>query len=86
MIPSEVIACRCGEIVVKSLNGTTKVRSKILLFREGKAIAICKGCGAEMSVPLLIDEESTLLKSRPTRLFIRDNKSLKGRTKGSKTS
>lgn len=50
-IVSQII-CPCNEIIMKSDNGTEKIRSKILLLKEGKAYAVCKSCNREVEVPL----------------------------------
>lgn len=46
------IVCACSEIIAKSDNGTTKIRSKILLVKSDGTYAVCKGCGMEVPVPL----------------------------------
>ena len=62
--------CSCGEALVKSANGTTKVRGKILLFRGGQGYVVCRGCGAERAVPVKIDEVA-IAKALPIpRLFV----------------
>jgi hypothetical protein len=48
--------CKCGEVLIKSVNGTTKLRSKIVLFKKNKAYAVCKSCAAEISIPLSLDK------------------------------
>jgi len=79
-----VLTCPCGEILIKSINGTTKVRGKILKFEDGKAVTVCKGCNQEREVPVMLDTESLLMKAEPTRLFVSDTKSLLRKGKGSK--
>ena len=59
-------------MVVKSVNGTTKIRNKVLVFRGGKGFAICKGCGVEVPVPLTMttvdhEERPRLFVSKPWR-------------------
>jgi len=54
-------------VVVKSVNGTTKIRNKVLVFRDGRGYAICKGCGAEVPVPLAMTDPAP--EERP-RLFV----------------
>ena len=68
-----VLVCPCGEVLIKSTNSTTKVRSKILIFKDGQAYAICKGCGAELAAPLRLDEADLLAKSKNPRLFVKKN-------------
>lgn len=70
-----LLVCTCGEVMVKSLNGTTKIRAKIFVFRDGKAYAVCKGCNREVSAPVKLDQpevSSLLAKSRLPRLFLKD--------------
>jgi hypothetical protein len=37
---------------MKSNNFESKIRSKILIIRDDLVLAVCKGCGAEVEVPL----------------------------------
>jgi hypothetical protein len=64
-----LLACSCGEVLVKSANGTTKIRGKVLLFRDGKGYVVCKGCGAEQAVPVQLNNEG-LPASKVPRLFV----------------
>lgn len=48
------IVCRCSEIILKSTDGETKIRSRVVLVRGGNVYAVCKGCNAEVKVPLLV--------------------------------
>lgn len=69
-----LLSCSCGEVVLKSVNGTTKIRNKIIVFRGSTAVAVCKGCGIEHKIPIKLDHLE-LVKSftqRP-RLYIRDS-------------
>lgn len=66
-----VLVCRCGEVLIKSTSAATKVRSKILIFRDNQAFAVCKGCGAELPAPIRLDKIDLLAKSRNPRLFVR---------------
>jgi hypothetical protein len=67
-----LLVCSCGEVLVKSQEDTIKLRSKILIFRDGKAFAVCKGCNKEYPVPVQIDQllMKSLVDSRP-HLFIK---------------
>lgn len=49
------IVCKCSEIIMKSVGGETKIRSKVLVFKSGGAYAVCKGCGTEVRVPVKAD-------------------------------
>lgn len=51
------IRCQCSEIVLKSADGGSKIRSKILVIKGDSIFAICKGCSKEVRVPLRIDAE-----------------------------
>lgn len=57
---NHLIHCSCGEVIVKS-GADTKVRSKILVFKDDGAYAVCKSCDREVSVPLQLNAD--LLKS-----------------------
>jgi len=59
--------------MVKSVNGATKVRAKIFVFRDGKGYAVCKGCDREILAPVKLDqaEIEILTKSRTPKLFIK---------------
>ncbi len=71
-----VLTCRCGEVLIKSVNGTTKVRGKIIIFREGKGFSVCKGCGVEQPIPLTLNEDALQLPARPA-LFVSKSKGVK---------
>ena len=58
------LACeKCHEVVVKGFRDEVKVRAKVILIRDDKVLAVCKGCGSEIQVPLRYDQE--LAKSLP---------------------
>jgi ribosomal protein S27E len=65
-----VLVCKCGEVLIKSAGEATKLRSKIIIFKNGEALAVCKGCGTELPVPVKLDKMD-LLKSQNPRLFLR---------------
>lgn len=46
----------CGDVVIKSSNDGTKIRSKVLVLNEQGAFAVCKGCGKDIQVPLKLDD------------------------------
>lgn len=48
---------------MKSQSGVDKIRAKVVLVRDDGVFAVCKGCGAEVKVPLQ--------KSSGPRLFTR---------------
>lgn len=47
------IVCRCSEIILKSIDGEMKIRSRVILVRGGSVYAVCKGCNVEVRVPLV---------------------------------
>jgi len=58
---NHLIHCTCGEVIVKSTGSDTKVRAKIVVFKDNNAYAVCRGCDHEVKIPLQID--SVMLKS-----------------------
>ncbi len=59
-----ILECpKCSDIIIKSTEADTKIRSKVLIQREGGCFAVCRGCGVEVLVPLSVDVSSPLLKS-----------------------
>jgi hypothetical protein len=60
---NHVIHCSCGEVIVKS-GADTKIRSKVLVVRDSRVLAVCKRCDQEVPVPLHLD--ATMLKSMST--------------------
>ncbi len=75
---NHLISCKCGEVIVKSLDADTKIRAKIVVFRDAEAYAVCKSCNTEVKIPLRLDTD--MLKSMsqkepsPVRLYIRNMK------------
>lgn len=60
------LACsNCGEMVIKSVGGDIKLRTKILLLSEEKGSrAVCKGCNEEIPIPLTLDVDMVKSMSR----------------------
>lgn len=73
---SHLISCTCGHVIVKSADGKTKVSSKVLIFKDSGAVAICKSCDKEVCVPLALDEVllKSMVKPRNVPLYVRDLK------------
>ena len=72
--------CSCGEVLIKSSYGVTKIRNKIMLFRDGLAYAVCPGCGSENRVPLQLTEPSLEKSTRSPKLFLKNSvKTLDGK-------
>lgn len=67
---THVLCCPCGEVILKSDNYETKIRSRVLLVKGATTYAVCKGCGEETSIPMSLDH--SVVKSLPInpRLFI----------------
>lgn len=59
-----LVQCNCGEFIVKENGGETKIRGKLIVMKSNKAFSVCGGCGAEVEVPLELDQ--TLIKSLRT--------------------
>ena len=71
---NHILTCKCGEVVVKSVNGTTKIRNKMMVFKDGRSYAVCKGCGAEIVVPVTLEDRDIKEKCRHPRLYLQDRK------------
>ena len=52
------IKCPCSELILKSVDGTSKVRAKIIVIKDGAVYAICKSCNSEVEVPLKLTEST----------------------------
>jgi ribosomal protein S27E len=72
-VDNALCCTKCGEIVIKSVGGDTKIRSKVLVFKENQTLAICKGCNVEIPVPVSIDETmvKSLKENAKLRLYVR---------------
>jgi len=66
-----LLTCRCGEVIVKSVNEKTKIHNKVIVFSSGKAFAVCKSCGAENEVPMQLDKRELKEEHRRPCLFLR---------------
>lgn len=69
-----LLTCKCGEVVVKAINGTTKIRNKLMVFKGGRSYAVCKGCGAEVAVPVKLEDREITKGDRKPRLFLENRK------------
>jgi len=67
-----LFACSCGEVLVKSSSTEVKIRNKILIFRNGVALAICPNCNKENQVPVQLDQAELAKAIRQPKLFLRD--------------
>jgi RNase P subunit RPR2 len=75
---SVFLACsKCHEMMIKSVNGELKLRTKILLLSEEKGSrAVCRGCGEEIPIPVKLDTEmvKSLAKDSSPPLYLRSFK------------
>lgn len=72
---NHLISCTCGQAIVKSIDGKTKILSKVLILSEdGQAVAVCKSCDKEVAVPLNLNEDmlKSMSKPRHVPLYVRD--------------
>lgn len=53
-----MITCpKCNRIVMdKTQDGGYKVRSRMIIFKDGKAVALCPSCKEPIEVPLCLGE------------------------------
>ena len=66
-----LMCSKCDEVVVKRKGSVTKIRSKVLLIKGGQTLAVCKGCGTDLELPVTI-ELSTLVNKSVSRLYIKE--------------
>jgi RNase P subunit RPR2 len=45
----------CEEVIVKDAGSMAKIRGRVILIKGENIFAVCKGCGAEIRVPLQLD-------------------------------
>lgn len=68
------LACsNCHELVIKSVGGELKLRTKIILISEDQgARAVCKGCNTEIPIPLILDTDmvKSIAKGNSPRLYL----------------
>jgi ribosomal protein S27E len=65
-----LVCNKCQQVLVKSIDGVTKVVNKILLFKGDQGYAVCKGCNREVLVPIKLDRGELLLKSKNPKLIL----------------
>ena len=67
-----VQACpKCSNILVKSLRGEVKIRGKVVILRDNQCVVVCKGCNAEVSISLSVDQEALTKSLVPFPLYIK---------------
>lgn len=67
-----LVCAKCNTIILKSIGGELKIRSKVIVFKDSGAFAVCKGCDTEIPVPLAIDNNllKSLSESKRLKLYI----------------
>lgn len=61
---NHILACPdCSEVIMKTSDEETKIRGKMLIFKSSKAYIVCRGCGAELPVPLTLDKSQVVEKN-----------------------
>ena len=61
IVSNPELKCDCGCFIMKSYDdGVTKLRSKVTFFdATGQCVAVCKGCGSEHPIPVVIQGSLT---------------------------
>lgn len=65
----------CNEVIIKGASdGSIKLRSKVVIFKDEEAIAVCKGCGSEVPVPIVTDMSLVkgIIGTKKLRLYIKE--------------
>jgi len=72
-VDNALCCTKCGEVVIKSMGTSTKIRAKVLVVRDNQTFAVCKGCDSEIPVPLVMNETmaKALGKTAKLRLYVR---------------
>jgi len=73
---NHLVTCTCGQVIVKSVDGKTKVSSKVLILTETGAVAVCKSCSNEIPVPVNLDVDlmKSMSSTKYVPLYLRDIK------------
>ncbi len=53
-----LICKKCSEVILKSMGGESKIRSKVIVVRDDKVYAVCKGCDSEVQIPLSFNQNA----------------------------
>ena len=62
----------CHNVILKSSKtGGFKVCAKVILVQNDKAFAVCKGCSAEIPVPLVYDESIAKSLGKEPKLYLK---------------
>lgn len=65
MSSSSRIVCQCSEVILKSVDGELKIRSKMMVVRGNTVLAVCKSCSSEIPVPQLSLTETVVERTGP---------------------
>lgn len=52
------LRCKCSELIIKSADDSSKIRSKIIIIKGGGVYAVCKQCATEVEIPLEISKSA----------------------------
>lgn len=71
---SKLPRCSCNQrLFYKSADGAVRLRSAVLVFKSGRALAICPRCKGEVPVDLALGEGlRKALDQPPRKLVLRD--------------
>lgn len=51
-----LVCVKCGELLIKNMGDSIKIRSKVLVFSStNECVAVCRGCKTEINLPLKVD-------------------------------
>ena len=68
---NQMLFCgNCDEVIVKSNESSTKIRSKVIIIRDGSTFAVCKGCGTDLELPVTLEIKKPINKS-VNRLYVK---------------
>lgn len=59
---------KCNRIIMDITENGYKLRTRMMLFQDGKTLAICPTCKSSVVVPVLLGDVSTILPKQ--KLFI----------------
>ena len=62
---------KCDEVIVKSTASSTKIRSKVVIIRDGKTYAVCKGCNSDLELPVTMTLNPNIHKA-VSRLYVKE--------------
>ena len=69
-----ILTCGCGEVLIKVGDGVTKVRNKMIVFKNNKCYAVCRGCGKEIDIPMTLNNAAITEENRRPKLFLHNRR------------